>query len=343
MILIGLALPGLMILLRQGRVRCVALVSFCLAGFCWGYLAGAFAGLDLLQPGRHTYAFYTGLAVAGGAGLDGVLRRLRGSERTVRLDHWALAAVLLIGLRVLGPPLFVSLRSRLWASEPFLSSRPSQRLLWVLDGVKSHLKPGERLLYEEGGKDLPGIPDPYQRGRFSGLIPERTGVELVGGPYLHAALKTNFTQFGEGMLFGKTDWDRADFEKYARLYRPSAILCWSPRARRFCRANPDLITPLDEDGTLFLGKVHGYEGGTIEGKATVVAEAGRLEVREMVPSLDGSIVLRYHSVPSLRVRPDIPLEPRLEEGDPVPFIGLRPPAGIREVELEMVTPFRHPG
>ncbi|MGC8638822.1 MAG: hypothetical protein ACP5XB_02955, partial [Isosphaeraceae bacterium] len=331
------------ILLRQGRVRCVALAGFCLAGFCWGYLAGASAGLDFLQPGRHTYAFYTGLAVAGGAGLDGILRRLRGGERTVRLDRWALAAVFLIGLRVLGPPLFVSLRSRLWAGEPFLSSSPSQRLLWVLDGVKRHLKPGERLLYEEGGKDLPGIRDPYQRGRFSGLIPERTGVELIGGPYLHAALNTNFTQFGEGMLFGETDWDRAFFEKHARLYRPSAILCWSPRARRFCLANPDLITILEDDGTLLLGRVKGFEGDTIEGKAKVVAEAGRLVVREMSPSLDGSIVLRYHSVPNLRVRPEIPLEPRLEEGDRVPFIGLRPPAGIREVELEMVPPLRHPG
>ena len=76
---------------------------------------------------------------------------------------------------------------RLWAGEPFLSSRPSPRLLWVVDRVKAHVKPGERLLYEEGGFDLPGVPDPFQRGRFSGLLPERTGVELIGGPYLHAA------------------------------------------------------------------------------------------------------------------------------------------------------------
>jgi hypothetical protein len=207
-----------------------------------------------------------------------------------------------------------------------------------VDRVKAHLKPGQRLLYEEGGKSLTGVDDPFQRGRFSGLLPERSGVELIGGPYLHAALTTNFTQFGEGALFGKSDWGRDDFVRYARLYRPCAILCWSPRARRFCRSNPDLITVLEDDGSVLLARVLGYGGDTIEGTASVAAEPGRLRVRGMTPGLDGSIVLRYHSVPSLRVRPPIPLEERREEGDPVPFIVLRPPPAIQEVELEMVAP-----
>ncbi len=195
------------------------------------------------------------------------------------------------------------------------------------------------MLYEEGGKSLPGITDPFQRGRFSGLLPERTGIELIGGPYLHAALKTNFTQFGEGALFGNSDWDRDHFVKYARLYRPTAILCWSPRARRFCRANQDLVTILEDDGVVLIGKVQGFEGDTIVGAAHVAAETGLLHVRAMSPGVDGSIVLRYHSVPGLRARPPIPLVPRFEEGDPVPFIGLRPPPGTLEVDLEMVAPF----
>ena len=150
-------------------------------------------------------------------------------------------------MRVLGPTLVESVRFHVQPDEPFLSSRPSPALVWVLDRVRRHVKPGERLLYEEGGKDLPGIPDPYRRGRFSGLLPHRTGVEVIGGPYLHASLTTNFTQFGEGKLFGRSDWDRDFFVRYARLYRPSAILCWSPHARAFCRANPDLIRPIVEE------------------------------------------------------------------------------------------------
>ena len=82
------------------------------------------------------------------------------ARATVRLDRWAMAVALVIGLRAMGPPLFESLRQRLWAGEPFLSSSPSPRLLWVIDRVKTHVKPGHRLLYEEGGKGLPGIARP---------------------------------------------------------------------------------------------------------------------------------------------------------------------------------------
>ena len=173
--------------------------------------------------------------------------------------------------------------------EPFLSSRPSPRLLWVVDRVKRHVHPGERLLYEEGGFGLPGVPDPFQGGRFSGLLPERTGVEVIGGPYLHASLKTNFTQFGEGKLFGRADWDRAYFVRYAKLYRPSAILCWSPHARRFCRENPDLVKVLEDDGTVLIGRVVGFEGDFIEGRGRVEASPGRIRVHDLSPGLDGSV------------------------------------------------------
>jgi hypothetical protein len=207
-------------------------------------------------------------------------------------------------------------------------------MLWVLDRVKRYVKPGERLLYEEGGFST-GIPDPFQGGRFSGLIPwSSPGVEVIGGPYLHASLTTNFTQFGEGMLFGRETWGRPHFERYARLYRPSAILCWSPDAKRFCHLYPDLIQILEEEGGVLIGRVKGFEGVTIRGKAEVEAVPGRLMVRNALADLDGRVVLRYHSVPCLRSEPPVDWEPVSLEGDPVPFIGFRPPRGSVTFELE---------
>ena len=219
------------------------------------------------------------------------------------------------------------------AANRFSRVRPS-RACWVVDRVKRNVQPGERLLYEEGGFG----PDPFQRGRFSGLLPERTGVEVIGGPYLHASLSSNFTQFGEGMLFGRSDWDRSYFVRYAKLYRPSAILCWSPHARRFCKDNPDLVKVLEDDGTFLIGRVIGFEGDFIEGGGRIEASPGRIRVRDLSPGLDGSVLLRYHSVPYLTTSPPVALEPERREDDPVPFIRLRPPAGTRTVELELRVP-----
>jgi hypothetical protein len=202
--------------------------------------------------------------------------------------------------------------------------------------VKRFVEPGERLLYEEGGFGLPGVPDPFQGGRFSGLLPEKLGIEVVGGPYLHAALKTNFTQFGEGKLFGRERWDRDWFERHARLYRPSAILCWSPWARAFCRDNADLIEVKADDGFVLIGRIKGFEGAAIEGTAEVEARPGRLRVLRAQGGLDGSVVLRYHSVPCLRTDPPVAWEPVTLGDDPVPFIRLRPP--LRETTFELRFP-----
>jgi hypothetical protein len=340
-ILLGAGLAGLLVLMSRSTVPGLALGGFCAAGWAWGYLAGAMDSLDFLQPGRHTFAFYSALAIAGPVALEEAARLLRtGQQGMGRMDRWMLAGFLLVALRVLGPSLAGSVRYHLWTGEPFLSSRPSTRLSWVVDRVRRHVKPGERLLYEEGGKDLPDARAPFGHGRFSGLLPWRTDVEVLGGPYLHASLTTNFTQFGEGKLFGRAKWDRDFFVRYARLYRPSAILCWSPHARAFCKANPGLIRVLEDDGTLLIGRVEGFGGDTIRGGARVEASPGRLMVRDLSPDLDGSVVLRYHFVPCLTSRSSVACEPEFEEQDPVPFIRLRPPPGIRDVELKMVFPGR---
>ncbi len=204
---------------------------------------------------------------------------------------------------------------------PFLASRPSPRLGWVVGHVKKLVKPGERLLYEEGGFEFKGLADPYQGGRFSGILawkfPE---IEILGGPYLHVALNTNFTQFGEGKLFGKARWDRGWFVRYARIYRPSAIVCWRPWSRAFCIANPDLVDVVADDGTLMIGRIKGYEGAAVSGTAEVEARPGRLTVRRATGGLDGSVVLRYHSLPCLRADPPVAWESVFLEDDPVPFI-----------------------
>ncbi len=358
-ILLGLGLVGLVATLRRTPIAGVGLLAFAATGFFWGYLAAFFPGLSFLQPGRHTYALYTGMAVASGLGWSEACRRLRAGGRG-GLDAWAALGIVLVGFRFYGAYLDERISARLGlpeamlnrafpdlrpvpsykaGAEPFLSSRPSDRLLWVVERVKRHVRPGDRLLYEEAGFAVPGEPDPFDGGRFSGLLPERCGVEVIGGPYLHASLTTNFTQFGEGKLCERADWDRDWFVAHARLYRPSAIVCWSRKARAFCKDNSDLVEVLDDDGRVLIGRVAGSGGVTIRGEAGVEASPGRLVVREVKAGLDGLAVLRYHSVPSLRSVPEGAWEPVRIDGDPVPFIGVRPAAGPVELRMSFPRPF----
>jgi hypothetical protein len=84
--------------------------------------------------------------------------------------------------------------------------------------------------------------------------------------------------------------------------------------------------------------VVGFEGDFIEGAGRVEASAGRIRVHDLSPGLDGSVLLRYHSVPYLKASPSVAIKPEYREDDPVPFIRLRPPAGTRSVELEIKLP-----
>jgi hypothetical protein len=235
-----------------------------------------------------------------------------------------------------------SLRVRVFSRQPFLSSQPTARIDWVLEQIRKHVKPGERLLFEETGLGIPGLGDPYEIRHCSAAIPGMTGVELIGGPYLHSTVTTNFTQFGENKLFGKANWTLDDFLKYARLYRPSAICCWTPKARSFCQANPGLVRIVEDDGVVLVGRITGFEGSTIEGKATVKASANRLEVTDAVaePAAGGNglVVLRYHLVPYLKASPPVDLEPVYFPDDPVPFIGIKPTSG--PLTIEMILPPR---
>ena len=333
-VLLAAGLVGFLWLIPRGWRDATGLLAFAAAGFGWGYLAGGFRALDFLQPGRHTTAFYTALCVAAGFGVEQVHAVIRQRLR-FRVDLVLGAVVLGIGGWVFRPGVEAQWRAAVMSPYPFLSSRPTPRLLWVVSRVKGHVKPGERLLYEEGGFSLEGLPDPYSSGRFSAILPWKCpGIELIGGPYLHAALSTNFTQFGEGKLFGREDWDRGWFERYARLYRPSAILCWTPRSRAFCLANPDLISIKDDDGVLMIGRVNGFEGAAIEGTAEVESRPGSLRLTRAKAGVDGFVVLRYHSVPCLRTDPPVPWESVWLEDDPVPFIKMRPPTVPVTFELK---------
>ena len=328
-VLVALGLVGLRALWKRETVAAAALAGFALSGFCLGYLAGGFRRLDVLQPGRQTYAFYVATTILSGVGLADLGRAI-GQQSGRGARRIAMVALAILGVRLFGSYLNILIPLRLGLSaatpRPFLTSEPPPGLELISGWVKANMKPGERLFYEEVGIAQKGDPAPLGPGRYSGLLPQLTGVEVIGGFYLHTAVKTNFTQIGEGKLFGKP-WGREQFRRYAAIYRPSAIVCWSNAARKFCAENPDLVKMDRSEGALLLGHVLGFEGATIRGRAEVKSEPGRLRVTKMAPDLDGLVVLRYHHAPGLRCTLPATLEAVFLEEDPVPFVAIRPGPG----------------
>ena len=344
--LVALLGPGLWLLHGRDRNAGWGLLGFAFAGFGWGYLAGGFRQLDFLQPGRHTYGFFAAAALAGGMVGGTFAERIPGRSRGIGVLCGL--GVLLVGVRLFASPVVDQVKGRLGLAggQPFLSSKPNARFLWILDQLRANLRPGERLLYEESGEDLPGIPDPYQGHRYSGLLPWMTGVELIGGPYLRSALTTNHVQFGEGKLLGQADWGPEQFLAACKAYGPAGIVCWSPHAVRFCREHPELVRIIAEHeeqvrtfdprtnriGTvsspLLFARILVNPGPVLRGKAEVKTSPGVIQVNEaQADELDGLVVLRYHLLPRVRSTPPIPIKPVELPGDPVPFIGFEPVSG----------------
>ncbi len=146
-VLVAGGLVGLAAIARRDRVMAAAIGGFAAARFFWGYLAGGSRALDFLQPGRHTYAFYTSASLLAGLGFSEVRARLRRGK--TRLDAWVTAGALPVAVRLFGPPLADRVRLTLGGPEPFLTSRPPARLLWLVDRLKAHEARGERLLCGE--------------------------------------------------------------------------------------------------------------------------------------------------------------------------------------------------
>ena len=84
-----------------------------------GLPGGRYQSLDFLQPGRHTFAFYSGLSIAGGRGARrGVQAASDVRPAAIISIDGSLPEPLLIGIRILGPSLGIPSVPHLEAGEP---------------------------------------------------------------------------------------------------------------------------------------------------------------------------------------------------------------------------------
>ena len=157
----------------------------------------------------------------------------------------------------------------------------------------------------KGGRTCPASPIRSSAADSAASCPTGPGVEVIGGPYLHASLTTNFTQFGEGKLFGRAELGPRTTSSDTPNCTGRRPSCAGVRMHgAFCRTNPDLIQILEDDGTVLIGRVDRFRRRRrFEGHGRESRPApGGFGFTDLSPGLDGSVVLRYHSVPCLTTR-----------------------------------------
>jgi hypothetical protein len=304
----GLAV-GLPLIAKSRSIAAAGLAGFAASGFFWGYAAGAFRSFDFLQPGRHTFAFYSSAAIVASYAFGRFYALLAARSRASAFG--AALGLAFVGIRIFGP--IVVAVVGVWTnpqSAP-LASKPPAAYELIFNALKGKVGPGDRVLYEEGGMG----PDFFAGGRYSGVLARELGCEFLGGPYLHASLKTNLAQFGEGKLLGRENWDMAWLETVRKRYGLTWIVAWSDSARAVLDANPDRFEYVVRDGALRVARLKsvGKEteavaptvplAGAEHVEGPVQAEPGRIRLT-LRPAQEGiavdrDVVLRYHWAPNL--------------------------------------------
>ncbi len=283
-----------------------------------GYPLAAVPLFAWLQPGRYTQPLYAVLLVS----LCTLLGQTtsRGWRGAVNCASLSVAAGL-IGVSfwfqqgALTAP-------RLATSLP----RPIVELFAVL----RRFPPEEgRVLFEElERREILGqlqVPDASFGLNIAALIPVFTSHQVIGGPYLYTHLRTNYTQFGDGKLLEQNILEltpRALAECVER-YNVALIVAWSPPVVSVLRIDHDRYEEVTRCGLYHVFRVRRTAGWTLRGSARVRVQPNRIELRDVAPAHDGTIVLKFHWVPGLYSDAGF-VFPVQVDFDPVPFVGVRP-------------------
>ncbi|MFO7914860.1 MAG: hypothetical protein R6U43_04120 [Candidatus Krumholzibacteriales bacterium] len=273
-----------------------------------------------MEPGRFLVPALIFAAPLSGPGAASVIRRLKYIIHSDRIRELIKPAAVLVPL-VCMP--FLSLISAREYYRHTLSTSHTREVSAMIEALKEHTGPAGRLMFEDG------LPREYGFCYLSSMIPLYTGVEQIGGPYPHAFIRHNFTNFTAEKTMGSplSEISPEKMRNYLQLYDIRWILTASSETGSYFSNFPGLET-VWSSGRFTLRERAGY-GRDIE------VEAGYnrigISIPEPVP-LPEQILLEYHWDRSLKVAPPAEIRPQYRLDDPVPFILLEP-NGKREIEI----------
>jgi hypothetical protein len=315
LVVAAVASVGLVSWWRAERREAVQLLLFSIGALTvLGYLGGELPLFRQIQTYRCNLIAAFLLSVPAGPGLLRSTARIRVAPPSVARWSWAVLVLTL----VLVPALLVAGRNvdgrrPLVAVRPLIT--PNRDDLAVVDWLRAHAHRDRRVMIE--------------RWQLGAIVPWRTGLEVIGGPYPLVWLQHNFTNFAflsglelpeEVRLFGRklADFTPEQLRTYMDTYNVGWVIAFTEESveafehatwlRPVARVGRHRIFESTDPVTAFL-----------KGTGSVRVEYGLMRVSN---ASRGELVLKYHWAPFLAVDPPQEIVPLAVLDDPVPFIRL---------------------
>jgi hypothetical protein len=282
-----------------------------------------------MEPGRFIvpmFVFLAPLAGVGCVGLIGWAARALTISRGRELLRTMGAVTLILCI-----PIFGMLSARAFFRHTITTTFTPEveELLSKLDDTVST---SGRLMIEDGPAWN------YGDSFIVSLIPLRTGVEQIGGPYPFVFIKHNFSNFAYCHAFGKPlgDLDFSQLRGYIEAYNIHWILTASNECR-LCIEESGVAEALWCSRHFALWEIK--DPSTFSDTPGVAVESGygviqvTIDEEVSIPS-GGSMLLKYHWDRALSVDPPAVISPHQVVDDPIPFIRLEP-NGAKEILISV--------
>jgi hypothetical protein len=310
-----LAALGLAAWWRAGRREAVQLLLFpTLALTALGYLAGELSPARQIQTYRCNLIAAFLLTVPAGAGVTWSITKMRAARPRSALARWSWGVIaLVVPLSLVGSNLdrltpHLPVGPRAYTLEPL-----SENDIAVVDWLRAHADGRRRVMIE--------------RWQLGALVPWRTGLEVIGGPYPLIWLQHNFTNFaslkglgvpGTVRLFGRalSDFTAQELRVYLDAYHVGWVVAFTPESvEAFDRVT--WLNPVAQVGRYRIYQNADPTTPFLKGTGSVRAEYGAIRVSN---ASRGELILKYHWAPFLASDPPQEIAPHPVLDDPVPFI-----------------------
>jgi len=316
-----LAIPGLVILVRQGR-----------SGSVWLILAAGLSAAIAARLGQ------TWLAARSAESVGGVLPALAVIPAAYAIGH-GLQCVRL-GVALIGSvsalPLLMAWFGFGMAVAPLqLGPTPAQQQL--IEAIHNTTTPEARLLIEDDGTASPGWNWPALLG-------------LTGDRYCIGGLdpEANIEHLACGMKAGKlqgrplAEWTPAERAAYCQRYNIGWILCRTPESARWWMTDPAAkvvgrYTAGSECTLIELNRPRSY---VLSGRATVAQmDRQRIVLTDVTPDESGCIRLSLHHQQELRIAPmNAIADTDTDPSDPIPFLKLHLSGPVSRITISWPHP-----